>query len=64
MMKRAVQLDPRNVLRLETLAENLTWTFLPADVRVVGPDGSRKVLSEALTGTVRWLEDFEGEAGL
>lgn len=33
------------------------------NVRVVGPDGSRKVLSEALTGTVRWLEDFEGEAG-
>ncbi|MDH3427889.1 MAG: hypothetical protein OEM23_05585, partial [Gemmatimonadota bacterium] len=35
MMKRAVQLDPRNVLRLETLAENLMQTGAPRDADVI-----------------------------
>ncbi|TFG64362.1 MAG: hypothetical protein E4H28_05270, partial [Gemmatimonadales bacterium] len=35
MMKRAVQLDPRNVLRLETLAENLMQTGAPRDADAI-----------------------------
>jgi TolB-like protein/Tfp pilus assembly protein PilF len=35
MMKRAVQLDPRNVLRLETLAENLHYTGALSDADAV-----------------------------